>query len=233
MTVDYYDISVEDAISTTSRTTVLNRCFDVAPGEFDASCQGNALRDGNGALTEVHSGTSNENNIETSGIDLELAYKLDTDMGTFGANLLWNHLRKYDVTGIESGETIEYAGQVFTPDNRANLNLTYLLDDLSVSWRMRYWDRSVDSVDGGNFNYTDFTPLDEYNEFPSVVYHDISGSYAISDNTDITLTVRNLFDKQPPVANQSSSSGGTGINTVSEAYDVTGQYFQLSFTTKF
>ena len=233
MTVDYYDISVEDAISTTSRTTVLNRCFDVAPGEFDASCQGNALRDANGALTEVHSGTSNENNIETSGIDLELAYKLDTEMGTFGANLLWNHLRKYDVTGIESGETIEYAGQVFTPDNRANLNLTYLLDDLSVSWRMRYWDRSLDSVDGGNFNYSDFTPLEKYNEFPSVVYHDISGSYAISDNTDITLTVRNLFDKQPPVANQSSSSGGTGINTVSEAFDVTGQYFQLSFTTKF
>ncbi|MBE0379544.1 TonB-dependent receptor domain-containing protein [Pseudoalteromonas prydzensis] len=233
LTVDYYDISVEDAISTTSRTTVLNRCFDVSSSEFDPSCSGNALRDKNGALVEVNSGTGNENNIETSGIDIELAYKLDTDVGTFGANLLWNHLRQYDITGIESGETIEYAGQVYTPDNRANLNLNYGFEDFNFSWRMRYWDRSVDSVDGGNFNYTDFTPLVEYNEFPSVVYHDISGTYSFSDSTDVTLTIRNLFDKQPPVANQSSSSGGTGINTVSEAYDVTGQYFQLSFTTKF
>lgn len=233
MTIDYYDITVEDAITTTSRTTVLNRCFDVSSNAFDPSCAGNSLRDQNGALVEVNSGTSNENNIDTSGIDIELAYKLDTDVGTFGANLLWNHLRNYDITGIESGETVEYAGQVFTPDNRANLNLSYGIDDLNFSWRMRYWDRSVDSVDGGNFNYTDFTPLNEYNEFPSVVYHDVSGTYSFSDNTDLTLTVRNLFDKQPPIANQSSASGGTGINTVSEAYDVTGQYFQLSLTTRF
>lgn len=233
LTVDYYDISVEDAITTTSRTTVLNRCFDVSSANFDPSCGGNALRDKNGALVEVNSGTGNENNIETSGIDIELAYKLDTEYGAFGANLIWNHLRKYDTTGIESGETVESAGQVFTPDNRANLNLTYGMDDLNVSWRMRYWDRSVDSVEGANFNYTDFTPLEKYNNFPSVVYHDVSAGYNFTDNTSVTLTVRNLFDKQPPVANQSSSSGGTGINTVSEAYDVTGRYLQLNFTTKF
>ncbi|WP_283710525.1 TonB-dependent receptor domain-containing protein [Pseudoalteromonas prydzensis] len=233
LTVDYYDISVEDAISTTSRTTVLNRCFDVSSANFDPSCGGNALRDNKGALVEVNSGTSNENNIETSGIDIELAYTLDTEYGAFGANLIWNHLRKYDTTGIESGETVEYAGEVLTPDNRANLNLTYGMDDLNVSWRMRYWDRSVDSVEGANFNYTDFTPLEKYNNFPSVVYHDVSAGYNFTDNTSVTLTVRNLFDKQPPVANQSSSNGGTGINTVSEAYDVTGRYLQLNFTTKF
>ncbi|ETJ46914.1 TonB-dependent receptor domain-containing protein [Pseudoalteromonas agarivorans] len=233
LTVDYYDISVEDAISTTSRTTVLNRCFDVSAADFDSTCGGNSLRDQNGALVEVNSGTSNENNIETAGVDIELAYKIDTEHGEFGANLIWNHLIKYDETGIISGETVEKAGQVFTPDNRANLNLSYGLEDLNLSWRMRYWDRSKDSVDGGNFNYTDFTPLEKYNEFPSVVYHDISAGYSFSDSTNVTLTVRNLFDKQPPVANQSSSSGGTGINTVSEAYDVTGRYLQLSLTTKF
>ena len=233
LTVDYYDISVEDAISTTSRTTVLNRCFDVSSANFDPSCGGNALRDANGALVEVNSGTGNENNIETSGVDIELAYKLDTEYGAFGANLIWNHLSKYDTTGIESGETVEYAGEVLTPDNRANLNLTYGMEDLNVSWRMRYWDRSVDSVEGANFNYTDFTPLEKYNNFPSVVYHDVSAGYNFTDNTSVTLTVRNLFDKQPPVANQSSSNGGTGINTVSEAYDVTGRYLQLNFTTKF
>lgn len=233
MTVDYYDVSIEDAISTTSRTTVLNRCFEVAAADFDPTCGGNAVRDYKGALTEVHSGTSNENNIETSGFDFELNYTVDLGPGTFGADLIWNHTDEYVVTSIEDGTSVDYAGEVLSPEDRANLNLRYTMDDMSFSWRMRYWGESVDSVEGGNYVFYVWTPLEEYNNFDAVVYHDVSASYYINDNTDVSLTVRNLFDKQPPVANQSSVNGGTGINTVSEAFDVTGQYFQLSFTTKF
>lgn len=233
MTVDYYDVSIKDAITTTSRTTVLNRCFDVSPSEFDSACAGNSVRDYKGALTEVHSGTSNENNIDTSGYDLELNYTMDIGSGTFGADFIWNHSNEYIITSIEDGTSVDYVGEVLSPDDKANLNLRYTMDDMSFSWRMRYWGKSVDSVDEENFVYFVWTPLEEYNNFDAVVYHDISATYFVNDNTNVSLTVRNLFDKQPPIANQSSLNGGTGINTVSEAYDVTGQYFSLNFTTKF
>ncbi|WP_172439781.1 TonB-dependent receptor domain-containing protein [Pseudoalteromonas piscicida] len=233
MTVDYYDITVEDAISTTSRTTVLNRCFDVAAANFDPSCGGNAKRDVNGALFEVNSGTSNENNLYTTGVDIEFNYNLETEFGDFNAQLLWNHISKFDEEGIESGDVVERAGEIFTPDNRANLNVGYTKDDLSVSWRMRYWERSLDSADGGNFNFTNFGPLEKYNEYPSAVYHDLAATYHFTDSTEVTFNIRNLFDKEPAIAPQGTSAGGTGINTVSEAYDVTGRYFQLSLTTKF
>lgn len=233
LTVDYYDISVNNAISTTSRTTVLNRCFDVSPSAFDATCAGAVLRDANGALTEVDSGTSNENKLDTKGIDLELSYSVDIAGGNFTADLLWNHIAKYNKTSIDDGTVVKFAGQVFTPKNRANLNLGYKLDDLSFAWRMRYWESSLDSVEGSNYNYTNFEPLTTYNRFGGVVYSDISAGYDLNDNTNVMLTVRNVFDKQPPVANQGSASGGVGINTVSEAFDVTGRYFQLSVTSKF
>jgi len=233
MTVDYYDISIEDAITTTSRTTVLDRCFDVAPGDFSQNCDGASLRDYKGALTEVHSGTSNENNIDTSGYDFELNYTTEMGNGTFGADFIWNHTNEYIITSIEDGTSVDYAGEVLSPDDRANLNLRYTMDDMSFSWRMRYWGKSVDSVNEENFVYFVWSPLEEYNNFDAVVYHDISATYFVNDSTNVSLTVRNLFDKQPPVANQSSLNGGTGINTVSEAYDVTGQYFSLSLTTKF
>lgn len=233
MTVDYYEVSIEDAITSTSRTTVLNRCFDVSPSEFDSSCAGNSLRDYKGALTAVHSGTSNENNIDTSGYDFELNYTTEIGSGTFGADFIWNHTNEYIITSIADGTSVDYAGEVLSPDDRANLNLRYTMDDMSFSWRMRYWGKSVDSVDEENFVYFAWSPLEEYNNFDAVVYHDISATYFVSDNTNVSLTVRNLFDKKPPVANQSSLNGGTGINTVSEAYDVTGQYFSLNLTTKF
>ncbi|TLU64860.1 TonB-dependent receptor [Thalassotalea litorea] len=238
MTVDYYDIAIEDAIATTSRSTVLSRCFDVESSQFDATCtdasgQIGAIRDANGALVEVNSGTSNENNFDTKGVDFELSYRLETGMGDFTADLVWNHLIEYIQTSIEDGSEIDFTGQVFTPENRANLNLGYQLDDWAFAWRMRYWDSSKDSVDGGNFNFTDFAPLADANVFPSVVYHDIFASWYITDDTSLTLNVRNLFDKKPPFAGQGFASGGTGINTVSEAYDVTGQYFQFSLTMTF
>ncbi|WP_350668539.1 TonB-dependent receptor [Pseudoalteromonas sp. AC71-MNA-CIBAN-0107] len=232
LTLDYYDIAVDDAIATTARTTVLNRCYGVDPSDFDATC-GGAIRDTRGALTEVSSGTSNENDLSTKGLDIELSYKQEFAFGQLSADLIWNHLYEYVETSIESGEEIDYRGEVLTPTNRANLNLGYTVDDFAVSWRMKYWASSNDSNIEGNQNFSTGAPLDKFNRFPTVIYHDLSGTYNITAGTDVTLSVRNVFDKQPPVANQSSVSGASGINTVGEAYDVTGRYFQLSFTTKF
>ncbi|SEK38662.1 TonB-dependent Receptor Plug Domain [Colwellia chukchiensis] len=233
MTVDYYDISIEDAIDTTSRTTVLNRCYAVSSAEFSPNCNGATVRDANGALTEVNSGTSNENNIETSGIDIEFNYTVEVGPGTLKADLIWNHTREWIQTAIEDGSSVDFAGEVLNPDNRANLNLNYALEDLSFSWRMRYWDKSVDSVEGDNFNFTDFEPLEAANIYPSMVYHDISANYHVAENIELSLNIRNLFDKKPPFAGQGHDKGGTGINTVSEAFDVTGRYFQASITSKF
>ncbi|RLV60330.1 TonB-dependent receptor [Parashewanella curva] len=233
MTVDYYDISIDNAIATTGRTTVLNRCFEVSKDKFDPTCDGKVVRDGNGALTEVHSGKSNENRIETSGVDIELNYTMDLGDGTLKADLVWNHANKFETTPLRGGETIDSVGEVLSPDDRANLNLYYTLNELDLSWRMRYWSASTDSNEGSNFNFTNFKPLEKFNNFGGVVYHDMSVGYHITDKVQATLNVRNIFDKQPQFAGQGFSSGGTGINTVSEAFDVTGRYFQLGFNVKF
>ncbi|TCN90208.1 TonB-dependent receptor [Shewanella fodinae] len=233
LTLDYYDISVKDAIATTSRSTVLQRCFDVAPGEFDATCGGNAVRDQNGALTEVHSGTSNENNIDTSGLDTEINYFADIGPGTFKAQLIWNYTREYVTTGILDGDSEDSVGEVLTPRHRANLNLSYALDDLSFSWRMRYWASVVDSKFGYNGNYTDGEALTTYNSIDAVIYHDINARYNFADGIEAYVGVNNLFNKQPPMLPQGSIYGDTGTNTASTAYDVTGRYYYAGVSVKF
>ena len=232
-TLDYYDISVKDAISTTSRTTVLNRCFDVDASQFSQNCNGAAVRDFKGALIEVHSGTSNENNIDTSGIDAEFNYTTDLGPGSFKAQLVWNYTNEYVVTGILSGEAIDYVGDVTHPEHRANLNLSYALDEMSFAWRMRYWDSVVDSVDESNGNFTDGASLTTFNDIDAVIYHDVNASYTFANGWEAMVGVRNLFDKQPPLLPQGTNSGATGINTASEAYDVTGRYFYAGVTAKF
>jgi len=232
-TLDYYDISVKDAISTTNRTTVLNRCFDVNPSNFSQNCNGAAIRDQNGALIDVNSGTSNENNIDTSGIDAEFNYTTDIGPGSFKAQLIWNYTNEYVVTGILSGESIDYVGEVLYPEHRANLNLSYAINEMSFAWRMRYWGSVEDSIDGSNLNYTDGEPLTKFNSIDAVLYHDLNASYTFTNGWEAMVGVRNLFDKQPPLLPQGSNSGSTGINTASEAYDVTGRYFYAGLTAKF
>ena len=97
---------------------------------------------------------------------------------------------EYVETSIESGEEIDYRGEVLTPTNRANLNLGYTVDDFAVSWRMKYWASSNDSNIEGNQNFSTGAPLDKFNRFPTVIYHDLSGTYNTVSYTHLTLPTK-------------------------------------------
>jgi outer membrane receptor protein involved in Fe transport len=224
ITFDYFDIEIEDAITTLLRTDVIKRCYDDA--DMVQGCGGTYLRNsGTGALIEVNSFASNENTIETSGIDLEIDYKVDTDFGTVGASLVFTHTRDFLTTSQISGAEEDDLGEVENPENRFNLNLTYGHEDISARWRLRYWDDVVDSN-------TPSLP-DAFNEVDAVVYHDASVGYNFGNDTKVTFGINNVFDKQPPILPQFSTSGSTGINTNSAAYNIEGRAFYFNFDTKF
>jgi outer membrane receptor protein involved in Fe transport len=238
---DFYDISIDDGIAVTSRNTVLQRCYDVDPSQFDPICGvgiqpgGRARRDmraGAGNLTGVDSGTSNENRFETSGVDIELAFAMEIGPGTLDTGLVWNHLLDWDVIGIADGDIDENAGEILTPDNRATGRVGYTMGDWSFFWRARYWDRSKDSNTPELFNENDcFCALGlapSANEVPSYVYNDFSVSYSRESYT-IRLGINNAFDKQPPMMPQFTQYGNTGTNTVTEAYDTVGAAWYLAF----
>ncbi len=232
-TIDYYDIEIDDAITTTSRTVVLQRCFEVSSAEFDPTCSGQARRDRNGALTGVDSGTSNENILETSGIDFEADFNTEISGGNFGVSLIYTYINDYTLTAIVSGSEQQLDGQLDNPDHRATLRLSYSWDDWNVAWITRYWGSGTDSNVGSNFNFTNFAPLDESNNIGSVTYHNLNVSYLLSDSINLSLVVNNVLDKEPPFLGQGFNLGATGINTFPEAYDVTGRYYQLNTTFRF
>lgn len=233
LTIDYFDYEVKDAITTTSRNTVLDRCFNASPSSFSPNCGGNAIRNAAGALTEVNSGTSNENNLYTSGVDIEAAYLIELGAGTLRTNLVYTYTREWVEESIYDGSSVDYAGEVLYPEHRGNLNFTYDISDFSIGWQIRYWGSVVDSVDGNNFRWNAEGALEEYNDIPSVTYHDLSGSYHLTENLELYTGIRNLFDKEPPFLGQSHVNGDPGLNTNGTAYDITGRYFYAGVTAKF
>ncbi|GHG60612.1 TonB-dependent receptor [Alishewanella longhuensis] len=237
MTVDWYSISIDDAITTTSRSLVLSRCYTVTSG-FDATCAGQARRDPEtGALSGVDSGAGNENQIDIQGVDVELRYATDLPIGLLTADFIYSHLNKFDITSIESGKLDSYAGEVLYPKHRFNINLGYKLDDFNLYWRMRYWHKVEDSLTGQDQRNVDFGTggriPDELNTISAKMYHDLQLGYQLNANINLYLGVNNLFDQKAPILAQGTNYGSTGINTASEAYDVTGRYYYLGLRASF
>lgn len=232
--LDWYDIEIENAIATTSRTLVVSRCF--ADTNFDPTCGGRVLRS-NGALVSVDSGSGNENNFYTAGMDIDVNYNVeladvsDSLRGNLNMSLLWNYLDEWDQESIESGSVTSLKGEILFPEHRWNLTTVYSIDDITVTWRMRYWDDVVDDLGGGfslsitptGSGFAAVNDVNTFNSVDSIFYHDLRMSLALSDTISLYMGANNVLDEQPPLLTQNSNYGATGINTAPEAYDVIGR----------
>lgn len=227
ISADYYDIKIDNAITNTDRTVIMERCYSVDPSQFDPNCGGNVVRDGrSGAALEVNSASGNENIIETSGIDLEIAYETSLGEGDFYIGLSANFLDKYDITGIESGDTQHLAGELMYPELRFNISTSYSIEKLNVYWQLRYWDETKDRNDNTVLS-------EELNTIDSVVYNDIRFSYNLLDNTDLFFGVNNMFDVQPQelTANHKYQQAGTLTN--GSAFNLTGREYYAGVKVHF
>lgn len=227
LSVDYYDIKIDDAIDKTDRTVILNRCYSVNPGSFDANCGGLVRRDGRtGAALDVNSASGNENVIETQGFDLESSYETTLGSGQVYFSLSANYLKEYSITGIETGDRQDLRGEVLFPKLRVNLSASYSLDQFGVYWQMRYWDATKDRNDNRIMT-------EELNSIGSYVYHDIRFSYQLLDNVNTYVGINNLFDKTPPQLTANHKYQQSGTMTNGTAYDLTGRAFYAGINVAF
>lgn len=133
----------------------------------------------------------------------------------------------------------------FTWNQRTTLSFGNV--DLSLLWRHLDSMRAEPGVNafsaatpnGGNPNGTlsggilngqkvDFSKIPAYN------YFDLSARFSVSENFDFTVTVMNLFDKDPPMVGGTigSTSYNSG-NTFPSTYDALGRRFAMGARLKF
>jgi len=235
LAADWYDIQVDDAITFVSRSDTVLRCFDVDPAVFDPNCDGRLVRDPqSGPLLEVNRSPVNEERLDTSGIDLEVAYFRDVGPGTLDISALYSYLREYLITALSTGDVNREDGEIEYPKNRLHLNVGYGLDRLSVNWRISGIDEVKDSNEPG-FENSDLlgNPLPEdANTCGIRVYHDVRVEYRFSERIDAFLGANNLFDREPCILGQLTKYGDVGINTNPSMYDIDGRAFYIGFNAR-
>ena len=248
--IDYYNIKVNDVILNPDVNEIISACYGFA--QVDQSVDANSsycdalFRQGGNIvavfLPEELGGDPdtgyfqfvNVGSVKTSGIDMQLAYRLPTEFiqerSALDLSLLVNYLIDWKSTGL-GGATFDYAGtasyfgagisigQSF-PRWRGVLNAALNLDPITIDTRLRY----IHSMD--NRAEVQF-PGESFTGPKSIIYTDVAVETRI-ENMTLRLGVNNLFDVEPPSYAPNVQSG-----TDPSLYDVIGRRGYVSARLKF
>ena len=232
--IDYYNISVDDAIGYLTSPLALNQCYNFTGQNPDydpqnINCQ-LIERDASGLLAEIEEPLFNLASYQTSGIDFQVDAAVDIGgVGRMFLNSAVTYVIDYKIQSTSSDPVLDYAGTVgnaqidgFSSTHPAWKHVTTLGlagDTGSLSLRWRYIGQQDNSAIVSN-------PDSEADGVPSVSYFDLVGRLNVDDRFELRAGVNNLFDRQPP------EFGGNSV-TPTSTYDVIGRRFFVGATARF
>ncbi|MGN5374769.1 TonB-dependent receptor domain-containing protein [Sphingomonas hankookensis] len=243
--VDYYNISVQDAITSPTIGDVFNACYTPLQGATSPGCVAIGRDPIDGSLNGTASGLalplSNLGRIKTDGIDVALNYNHRFGFGGLALSFIgnWTNSNKFQATPTSvNRECVGYysvnCGSIqpeFSFNQRTTL--TFGVADISLLWRyidaVRYEPLALadDIAAGGG-------PLDDFRRIGAEHYFDLTTRFGVTDNFDLTLSALNLFDNQPKVVGGSiGSTAYNSGNVYPSTYDALGRRFVASARLRF
>ena len=241
MAVDYYNIQIENAISTIGAQTIINQCGQTG----DATLCGFVNRNP-GSLTlwtpgsSVTNTTRNIGGVDTSGVDISASYNRTIGAGrlnlSFNGSWLDSYFFDTGVPTLDTDGAFECAGYhgnscgTPLPEWRHQMRLGYTFDSgfgASIRWRhfgAVDWDQRSTDTDLGTGEDASIGDIGDQN------YFDLTLSYDL-DPVMLRFGVNNIFDKEPPII--ASGFGGSNGNTYVETYDPVGRRIFMSATLQF
>ena len=219
ITLDYWRFKVTDAIARADVQVGLDACH---AGDAEACSTFNITADGD--LFNLTSALTNVGSQDTSGIDFNLAYNFELFGLDWKVSNDTTYLIKFEQDGENYTGTIDGNMGAYARV-RNNFSISAGQDDWSIMYFNRYI-RSMTDV------YTDYdandNPFVAARGVDSILYHNISGTYHVTDNTTVSLGVKNLTDEKPLYVTNGSDAG-----TVPEVYDTIGRTIYGGVTVKF
>ena len=262
ITADYFDIEIENAISTVSLATSFDLCFNQIQDANATPCAPffgtGPIRNGDGAITTANPPVLGAQNIATlgvSGVDLQVTYSttipfsLMTDTGEQDFNLsflgTWTESSRFEA--FPGADILECAGRFGaecgepTPSFKWTARASFVDGPLTTSLRWRHLsavDDDDDTVDYASFNGVE--------RIPAYDILDLTFSAEASENVTVTVGVNNIFDTLPqsPTFDANgivtSTNNGTLLgdnqeqaNTYPSTYEVLGRDYFVSALIKF
>ncbi|HEU0225363.1 MAG TPA: TonB-dependent receptor [Steroidobacteraceae bacterium] len=233
-TLDYWDIQIEDGISSLGVQFILNDCYINQNASSCALVTRN--NDANFTINQIIDGSLNVAEQGANGVDLELRYNWDTNLGSFEAGMLWVHLLdrtkvpfpgadEDDLSGRYTDVTAQDGGGY--ADDKINYTFRWRRGDLTLAYLGEY----ISALDADTFcncgagNQPDGSYIQSIG---SQLYHDLVANYELPTGTTIAAGLTNITDEPPPYIE-------IGFNATTEPsnYRMFGRGYYLRLTHRF
>lgn len=256
LSVDYYNIKVNDIIASVGAQGIVNNCYDlprpnpfcgqftrwpgpgIGPnGEQPGAILGNSLI--NAPLNFAA--------LEREGIDFNVAYRTNLSADVrLNANLIYTHNLK--ISNFLNASNPDFENRILSevgdPANEFRFDLDIGYREFTLGYRLRYigpmyigaWENhneintgQVGATPPGGANADAFEPI----KYPAMTYSDLRfewniprGSSGITEDLRFYFGVDNVFDRLPPLG-----TTATGVGTA--IFDFRGRSFYAGFRARF
>ncbi|MDE2251845.1 MAG: TonB-dependent receptor [Gammaproteobacteria bacterium] len=241
LSLDYYNISIKNVISTTPGLTVLSKCFNLDGSNPTYSnsnlyCQA-IYRDPNtGTLLTVATPYANLGGLKTDGLELQLHWARHAPFGNragkFYVDPAISYLNSYKVQLLPGAPEFNYTGISVggtgpgsvppraAPKLKALTSFGFRTGAYTAGLRWRYQSslKDVSSI---------LTPNNAQIGVPAYQLWDLFGTVNVGASVQLRAGINNLFDKGLPVV--ASSQNGTD----QALYDAIGRAYYLGLKASF
>ena len=228
VSIDYYNIKIKGMITTPSAQVL------VTGFRRDGSYANLVTVNASDEISTITQLYSNVNSMKTDGVDIDMRFRENLGGGKFNADLKGTWVRKYDLVN-SAGETEHSVGTTVRPDGgplvasptgvilkwKHNLSAGYTYGAWNATMTQRYYKGYEMAHDlDGNRMFVKGQAL-----------YDLVASYGGIKNLKMSVGVRNLFDKDPPLFINNGSQFQAGYDVYQ--YDPRGRFIYVNASYKF
>lgn len=251
LSVDYYNISVKDAIGQQSVGIVLRSCFDpnlnplvatdAVAAANSAACRAVTRNAVTGGLDNINLTYVNNARFRVEGIDANLDWSIPVASGNLNLSSQFTYLLSFKAAELPVDPLVEYAGTqgpVAAGLNGNNYrwrlfsNASYSIDGLTVGIQWQHLPSIEDATEA--LFPTPTLGVRSYDLF------NLFSSYALTDNVGLRFGVDNLFNRAPPLSginpantNPAGTGNVPGGNIPTGFYDDNGRRYYVGANFKF
>lgn len=249
ISVDYFNIRVNDVITAVAAQQIANSCYDLATldNPFCDLIQRNpnTTTGPDGELPgQILSNTLiqaplNFASLKRRGIDSQLDYSVELGANArLAINGTYTHI--FENSNFVNPQDPNFANvllrEIGNPQDEFSVTTALSLADFGISYRARFIGKQYintfedyNSVGGRSPENADYADIREY---PVITYHDlrfefnIDGANGEADQFQLFGGIDNVLDQQPPLGLTATAGGGA-------IYDVRGRNFFTGFRARF
>ena len=242
--VDSFELEIANAVTSSGSQGTLNRCYLQG---IAADCA-KVNRSYGGDVNSVQTSNINTSSADVyKGIDFSVNFTIEELSRIGGAleiDIVGTHYkenRTVDASGVSDdyvGKCYDFGESCFNRD-RVNFSFRWYKDD----WRVGLTTRYLSGIDysptareyfegspyGTPLSAATLAEIEEIHSIDDITYSNLNIAYMATDHLNVSLSVSNLFDKEPPYFKGFQGFVDPQINTPQNTYDIVGRYFTLGF----